>query len=279
MSCESSTRRRRVRHLTLLPVIGGIVFALGAPAAAVAADPNFTCRASALRIDTFGPLDPLTAAPIEPFVANGDNATCQTDQAALVDQQLPGGLGEVGVLFARTGMQNGSSTAEAGVLDATINAPAPIGPVSVEVLTSRATASCNRATGQETFTGESTIAAVTVAGQRIEPIGGEEQQVEIPGPNGTVLVIGFAQQEQTAEQITQQALVIDAFNPVTGEQLAQVVIGEAIADVHGCEPPPPPPPPANQQKCNAGKGNGSEPRPSTTECDPGGSAGKNRGGD
>jgi hypothetical protein len=273
LSDSSSRRGWRLRRWALAPVIGGLLLALGAPASALAQDPRFTCRASALRIDTFGPLNPLTPQPIEPFVANDANAQCQTDEAALVDEDLPEGLGEVAVLFARTGMDDqGRSTAEAGVLDATINAPAPIGPIGVEVLTSEATASCDRATGAETFTGSSTIAAVDIAGQHIEPIPGEPQEVAVPGG---LLIVHFARQTQTAEQITQQALVIEAFNPVTGEKLAEVVIAEAIADVHRCEPPPPPPP----TKCNAGRGNGSEPTPSSPDCDPGGSTGRNKGGD
>lgn len=59
----------------------------------------------------------------------------------------------------------------------------------------------------------------------------------------------------------------------------------ASAHEHDVLPPDPPVhedppvhPPVKKAKCNAGRGNGSEPAPAT-DCDPGNSGGRNNGGD
>lgn len=276
--------RRRLRRLALLPVIGGLALALGMPVSAQAGgtagsggseDPTFTCRASALRVDT------ASTGPIEPFVASRDSATCRTEDASLIGgAQLPGGLGQASAVIARTTVSDDSSSAEAGVLDAMLNLPAPVGTVGAEVLTSEATASCND--GVASFTGSSNIAQITIGDSVIEPIPGQPQTIEIV-PGGEILVVTFADQERTAEQITQRALVIQAFLGET--QLLEVVVGEAIADVHGCkaDKPKPPkgekPPKSDKKKCNAGRGNGSEFGEDGKDCDPGNSGEKNQGGD
>ncbi|HVL95272.1 MAG TPA: choice-of-anchor P family protein [Solirubrobacteraceae bacterium] len=341
------------------------MLALGAPAPALAVHepppPTFTCYASALRVE-LAALGPLPAQTLEPFrtapTGTGPTGQCpaQPQQVGLVRQvlgtnQLPAGLGTADVLFAETRIGANGPESRAGVLDLTLAAPQPIGPVRAEVLTSQATASCNAQTGQPQFAGSSTIAALTIGGNRI-PVQPQNNQppIVIPGPNGELIRVEVAQQTVTGDTITQRALVITAYHPLTGAQLARVTIAEAVADVRGCPPPPcpqgtervhegpnagrcmkfcpdtgtyvepgadcplppcpegqvrvgkdcktpcpgggyaednpnkqcpqpPPPPPPDRTKCNAGRGNGSEPPPPPPECDPGGSQGKNRGGD
>lgn len=311
--CFAAGRRRPGRALTV-PVVAALLFVLAIPASAIAVhEPRYTCQASALRIDTSGPLNPLTPAPIEPFVANpggtGPNGVCRDDDTDLVERiagenaALPGGLGTVQVLFAETDARENGGFARAGVVDLALNAPAPIGTVGVEVLTSRATSGCSPQ-GQAQLAGATTIAAVEIQGQRIEVNAPQPVTITVPGG---VLVIEIAKQTRTADTITQQGVVITASDPA-GNQLAQVVIAEAIADVHDCRPPCPagstrahdgpfagqcvrqcpgggpvlpvdqPCPAPPRRKCNAGAGNGSEPT-NSGECDPGGSTGRNRGGD
>lgn len=272
--------RRRLRRLALLPVIGGLALALGMPVSAQAGgtagsggseDPTFTCRASALRVET------ASTGPIEPFVASRDSATCQPEDASLIGGgQLPEGLGQASAVIARTTVSDDSSSAEAGVLDATLNLPAPIGTVGAEVLTSEATARCED--GVATFEGSSEIVGLVIGGQEITPVPGETRQITVAG---NVLTVTFARQVVTDDQITQQALVIESDLSDLG---IEVVVGEAIADVHGCkaDKPKPPkgekPPKSDKKKCNAGRGNGSE-IVNDKDCDPGNSGEKNQGGD
>jgi hypothetical protein len=228
---------RLLRRLGQAWVLAMTLLAVAGTATAFA-QATYTCRASALRVQTFAP---LPAATIEPFTANANpaNGRCNAAQTDLVSEvlgtnTLPLGLGSAELLFAET-RTNNDGFARAGVLDLALNVPV-IGAVEAEVLTSEARSFCtpNNTFG---FSGSSRILRVVVAGQTIEPIPGTYRDIAVPGG---VLRIELAKQTPGANQITQQALVITATNPVTGAILARVVVGEAIADIHGsCEPPCP----------------------------------------
>ena len=234
-------RARLLRRLGLASVLAMTLLAIAGTATAFA-QATFTCRASALRVQTFAP---LPAATIEPFVANANpaNGRCNAEHTDLVSEifgtnTIPGGLGTAELLFAET-RANNEGFARAGVLDLALNVPV-IGAVEAEVLTSEARSFC-RPNNTFGFDGRSRIVRVVVAGVTIEPISGATPTtINVPGG---VLRVELAQQTPTANQITQRALVITAFNPLApANPLAQVVVGEAIADVHGsCGPPCPPP--------------------------------------
>jgi hypothetical protein len=188
-----------------------------------------------VRVQGQGPLAGL--GTIEPLVANRQNDPCQNEQTGVLNNfALPAGLGTLNVLFARTqntcpnpsaGCPEGSgSFANAGVLDVTLNAPG-VGPIRAEVLTSQASATC--VGGNPALAGRSTVLAVTVAGQRIEPVP-QNFSLAIPGV-GTLFL---NQQTRGPNEITQRALFLDT-------AVLDVVIAEAIADFRGnpCRQEPP----------------------------------------
>jgi len=220
-------------------------------AASAAPEDPFTCRASAVRVDPDGPLNPLPV--IEPIVANGQNNPCVAQNSGVLnDFAIPGGLGNASVLFAQTATGAGSQ-AQAGVADVTITVPgAPV--IRAEVLTSQANAgACT--TGDPTppaLTGSSTIAKLTVGGTVIEPIKGPQQPIPL-GPAGTLFLNQTTTSASTPgganDTITQRALFLDT-------PLVDVVIAEAIADFRGnpCEGNQPPRPQCDDGIDNDGDG-------------------------
>ena len=185
-------------------------------------DGVFSCRASALNV-----------AGVEPVVANDPNLPCQDDHRTLVQAGLNAGLLRVTAdgLDARTDQTPDvlASTAPAAGDDATSNATvssvtisATLVSIKLKVITSHATAECvSTPTGlTPKFTGSSSVAGLTINGL---PVTVGSGPVDIPLVIGTLHLNSTT---TTAGSVTQRAVWLHTL-------LADVVVAESTADVHG----------------------------------------------
>jgi hypothetical protein len=180
---------------------------------------RFTCRASVLRVDFQGGLASLP--DLEPFVANGAEDPCTTDDAGLITEPFvipanPAGLsGSVQAVYAATAVGQGGAFSGAGVLNVDLGVAGHT--IEVEVLTAEAMATCPG----PALAGDSTVVGLVIDGQAIEVPDGH---FEVTAPGVGVLHLN----ETTTEpnRLTQQAFFLDT-------SLVDVVIAEAIVDAHG----------------------------------------------
>jgi hypothetical protein len=205
-------------------VLGGV---LGAPKPPPPKQDRFTCRASALRVNVLAPL--ISA---EPVVANGPGDPCADDKRDLISVNLPP-VAAVSVLPTETVVEPTYATADAAVATVQLNL-APALTVTAKVLTAHAEARCDPKTGAALLSGSSKILSLTVNGT--EYAVGANPNATI---NGLPLVkIVVNEQIFAPGKITVRALHVSV--PLLG---TDVVVSEAIADVHGNPCPKPPPPP------------------------------------
>lgn len=212
--------------LTLMAVMGGL---LTPTASAQVSNPfhppttkeNFTCRASALRVNALGGL--LFA---EPVVANRANDPCRDEKASALTANVPG-LVRAGVLNAKTDNERFRAMSKASVADVTIT----LGNTTIRatVLSSRAAVTCRFGSPNPEFSGSSSLATLSVDGRR-KTVGGQSQTIRIPTTNG-VLIIAINEQVRERKRITQRALRVTLL-PKTG-LATTVVVAESIADVKG----------------------------------------------
>jgi hypothetical protein len=211
-------------HATLsrfaVPIAFLVLLATAVPT--LAQDAGFTCRARVVRVAGEGPLAEVF---IEPFVANGSENPCVAESTGLIDEDLPAGLGHAAIVFASTDVSEGGAASEAGVVDLRLLGPAgsPLEGhfLEVSVLTSNAAVACSD--GAPEFSGSSQVVGLSIDGQEIVvPEGNAHTDISL-GPLGT---LHLNEQTETADQITQQAVFLDT-------PLVDVVVAEAVADVHG----------------------------------------------
>jgi protocatechuate 3,4-dioxygenase beta subunit len=211
---------------------------------------TFSCRASVLRIEDNPILQGLLGEdgdPFEPWVANRDASTCNTDNAGLLQDLgltggdapvLPGSDGEIvlaseqgsltiGVLNNKTSSGTNSGSAESYVLKLEIHDATGEG-LDIHVLRSTASADCAGGSG--------TSEIISING---EPADLNAEQEPIPlGGLGT-LYLGYSANEPTGDGgfvQTQRAVWLDGTEAGTGgdpSPLGSVIVGEAIADRHG----------------------------------------------
>jgi hypothetical protein len=199
-------------------VLGGV---LGAPKPPPPKNDRFTCRASALRASILAPV-----INIEPVVANNPGDPCVDDSRSLLTVNLRPTL-FVDVLPTQTDVEPTSATADAAVAVVELNLPGLM--LRAEVLTAHAEARCDAKTGAALLSGSSKILSLTINGTTY-PVAA--------APNTTInlLLAKIVINEQVFEpgKVTVRAL------HVTVPLLADVVVSEAIADVHGNPCPKPP---------------------------------------
>ncbi|NUT47113.1 MAG: hyalin [Saccharothrix sp.] len=184
-------------------------------------DGAFSCRASAVNV-----------VGVEPVVANPVDVPCADDAGTLAQVGLNAGLLSVRAkaLTATTGRTPDDQTSTPAAGDAaTANATVDTTTIStlgltVELGVIRAAASvtCAPSGGglAPRFAGGSTIASLKINGVAVE-VG--SAPITIPLVIGSLRLNGT---ETTATSVTQRAVVLDT-------PLADVVVGEARADVHG----------------------------------------------
>ena len=194
-------------------------------------DGDFSCRASALRIDG-SPLAPIIGDPFEPFVANAASDPCADEDASLVNTgdaiTGPPGTLTIQAAHAVTEDDNGAD-ADAGVANVVIKDAAGVEILRVGVLNASATGRCEG--GQPVLDSKSEVVGLKIGDNEVtipqddpatEP---DESFTEIPlGPLGTVFLNW---EEESSNEVTRRALFFD------GSPLGDVIIGEAIADYSG----------------------------------------------
>jgi Ca2+-binding RTX toxin-like protein len=199
-------------------------------AAAQAADPGFTCRASTVRAQL------LTGAPIEPLAANRSGARCADDTVGLEDlgRALPGDLG-LDAAFASTATNGAAVPAaravEARAAAALVSVPGTAGTLKVEGVSASVTGTC--AGGAAKLSGASSVARITLAGHEL-PTDQVVTQVlsGISGsPAGAVLRIVPSEEVRTGAGAdagrTRRALHVTI--GLAGQTLLDAVVGEASA--------------------------------------------------
>jgi Ca2+-binding RTX toxin-like protein len=239
---------------------------------ASAANQGFGCRASVARVSLLNGAVPA----VEPFVANPNDAPCQTaaggvSTGGLIDLS---GLNLGGVLGSLTGSLGGnitvgpvtantnsvatdsqmSASALASVSGVTI--PTPAGAISI-VGPAQATASYECVNGAPQGVAGSTLSLLTVAGRTIAlPPNGGPLTIPLtltvpsllpgvlPPTTQTIGSIAVNNQIATGSSITEQLLNVSINN------VASIVVGEAKVDQPAVDPcnglnPPGPPAPTN----------------------------------
>ena len=186
-------------------------------------DGVFSCRASAL--------DVAGAAPV---VANGPNVACVDDQQALAQAAgLDAGLVSVTAngldartdqtpdVLASTAPATGDTTTSAATVSS-VTISATLVSVELNMVTSQAMAECvSTPSGLvPRFTGSSTVAGLTINGL---PVTVGSGPMDIPLAIGTLHLNSTT---TTAGSVTQRAVWLHTL-------LADVVVAESTADVHG----------------------------------------------
>jgi hypothetical protein len=207
-----------------------LLVAMFASVPATAAD-QFSCRASLVRVSGEGPLADVS---VEPVVANDQGDPCVAEAKGILDAlgvadapapfggdtyELPGELGMIQILYAETATQAGSSaSARSGVAQVLLTVPgAP--PVAAEVLTSRASATCEG--GTPTFDSSSQVLGLKIGDDAPVDVSEHQHVIDL----GEV-VLHVNEKTTTPTSVTQQALFLDT-------PLVDVVIAESVADFSG----------------------------------------------
>lgn len=229
-------------------------FGLGMPAAMAGGDDGggdpgdsrFTCEATSARVQT--PVLDLVSTQANP---GGD--PCVDQFAQVLGAKLPGGLAPAiltaNVLTAQTDADPGDEPgAQSDAAAAKVGLKLGSSALTVDALRARATAHCDN--GEAVLAGDSEVVGLN---GRTEII---TKPVKITDPANPLLNIWL--NEQTVEDdgegnrvLTQRALHV--FGLTALGLPVDVVVGEAVADVHGdpCGETPPPPPP----ECSDGMDN------------------------
>ena len=189
-----------------------------------AAEGNFTCRASAYRLEGTPFNVIVDEDPYEPVVANDAEDPCATESDAEIDESVGGAPGSVSStgLFADT---DESGTAEAGAADAAIADSLGVTVLGAENLSANAEAGCD-ADGNPTLTGSSFVGTVTLFGES-EAVGTEHEEIEIPGVGTLHLNETIVEDTGDGERLTQRAFWLET------EDAGDIIFGEAVADYHG----------------------------------------------
>ncbi len=224
----SGTRRRTVGWLASAATASVLLgLAPNAAAAPRAGGSDFSCRASALRVALGG------QSILEPIVANGPDAPCVDDSAAIL---MPTDVGPVRVdaanattavnpdnLAAAPAANGDSARADASVTNPVITLPGLV--VTATVLSATASYTCQN--GQPVPASSSVVTNLAVNGQAITvPQDNAPMTVDV-GPLASLLL---NQTVQVPGRITRRALELRV--PTDGS-VADVVIGEATADFKG----------------------------------------------
>ena len=210
---------------------------------------SFSCRASLLRVDGKGLLG---AVHLEPVVANRPGQPCSSEDAGLLNEEFDLKFPDLEValklLWADTYNKSGhKAVAETGVAEVRVVVAGV--PVEVEILTAEAGAVCRD--NAAVLKGRSNVVHVRVGGIEVDvPHDQDHKDIPLIGHLGVnVGTLHLNHQVVGTNQVTQQALFLDTF-------LADVVIAEAIADVHGnpCDGVKPPKPPKQHRGWMTGGG-------------------------
>lgn len=191
---------------------------------------RFTCRASVARVEPAGLLEGVS--PVELFVANPAGAPCVDHSAGLPNQPVVVDLGptlkvSADLLVSRTDAGK-QGFAHAGVANLVIEVLGAT--ISASVLTAEATAGPCPSTALQS---ESAVLEVVVTEVGKDPVvleveadqGHVEAGIEVSGLGTLTLHLNETISEPG--KVTQRALWLES------DLIGDVIVGEAVADVHG----------------------------------------------
>jgi Ca2+-binding RTX toxin-like protein len=224
----------RIHHLAGMVAVGAGLLLSFAPSSANAAQPVWTCRASAVRVTG------LTPNPVEPIVANN------TPTGGCADSDTTQSVGQSGVAasggFARTSIDPDNVPAPVQSLESSAGVDsASIGnggfALSVTHVESVATAQCNGNT--PSFDSSGQIGTVTINGQQLS---GDSTFTQIGdglngSPLGGLIQVHFNQVTTDGASLVRDGVHVQILDP-TGKTVYDAVIGEArvAADGLTCSP-------------------------------------------
>lgn len=192
---------------------------------------TFSGDATVLRAAVLG-LAPIVVGEAGPLPESGGAAE---SSLLSVSKDQTGGLLSAEVVHATAVAQGNSSSAEASV--ASVSLAVAGNAIQADLLRSQAVATCD-GTGQASASGSSEIAGLVINNQAITVSGQPNQTVNLPG-----LTVVINEQSGSASgnrsDITVNALHVTAFDPLSGQTLADVVISSAHADISCAACPPP----------------------------------------
>ena len=192
---------------------------------------TFSGDATVLRATVLG-LGPIVVGEAGPVSESGG---AEESSVLSVSKDQTGGLLSAEVVHAAVVAQGNSSSAEASVASANLTVAG--NALQADLLRSQAEATCNG--GQASASGSSEVAGLVINGTVIAVSGNPNQTVDLPG-----LRVVINEQSGSANgnrsDITVNALHVTAFDPVSGQTLADVIISSAHADIRcaGACPPP-----------------------------------------
>jgi Ca2+-binding RTX toxin-like protein len=221
---------------TLLAVFAAAALLCAVPSLASAADPAWTCRASAAYVAFPG------QDRIEPFVANGNSATAtqSPDRERCADDEASAGSGGNGGIsqqnpYARTSVEPDNDQAAAQTVTASAGADSTAiqsGSFSLTAAVARADASATCVGGQPAYTNSGSVAGVVVNGQ---PVSADAPLTQVgDGLNGSPLggTIHVTFNEVTdadtagGHTLTRRAIHVVITAP-NGDTILETVVGEA----------------------------------------------------
>jgi hypothetical protein len=227
------------------------VFAAIVPAASAdSALPVWTCRASAGYVEVEPLLDEQR---VEPVIANGfpfrdvpEADQCASTSTGGQDVDVPEtgpALLSADAAFASTTIEpqigaarTQSVTADGGVADATVTIGALV--ITATGITAHAEGSCNQTT-TPSFSGSSTVVTLKI-GDQVITLPGDNEPFELELPLLALKVRVALNQQLTdgtatspTQSLTQRAVQIEVTSLPGDAAIANVVLGEAIADRNG----------------------------------------------
>jgi len=192
---------------------------------------TFSGDATVLRATVLG-LAPIVVGEAGPLSGSGG---AEESSLLSVSKDQTGGLLSAEVVHASAVAQGNRSRAEASV--ASVSLTVAGNAIQADLLRSQAQATCDGA-GQASASGSSELAGLVINGQAITVSGQPNQRVDLPG-----LRVVINEQSGSASgnrsDITVNALHVTAFNPLSGQTLADVIISSAHADISCAACPPP----------------------------------------
>lgn len=226
----------RIHHLAGMVAVGaGMLLSLAPSSAAQAAQPVWTCRASAAAVTG------LTPTPVEPIVAN------DTPTGGCADSDATQGVGQSGLSvsagFARTSIDPDNVPAPVQSLEATAGADsASIGngagfALTVNHVESTATATCNGTT--PAFNSSGQVGTVTINGQ---PVSTDSTLTQVGdglngSPVGGLIQVHFNEVTADANGLVRRGVHVQITDP-TGATVYDAVVAESRVGAAGltCSP-------------------------------------------
>jgi len=184
---------------------------------------TFSGDATVLRATVLG-LGPIVVGEAGPVPEAGG---AEEFSLLSVSRDQTGGLLSAEAVHATVVAQGNSSNAEASVASASLTVAG--NAIHADLLRAQAEATCD-GTGQASASGSSEVAGLVIIGQSITVTGQPNQTVDLRGLH---IVINEQSGSASGNQsnITVNALHVTAFDPLSGETLADVIISSAHADI------------------------------------------------